>query len=183
MKLKLFPQETNIDQKSYEEAEDKFIRLMIDLSLRDDNKVVGSGLGGNENQFLTLSSFNHLLSPRNIEIEMTDQDIIWGKEFLNKDIKDVRKVLDEVFISISQVAANKAVSSQLKEANELCSELAKELDLGITTNIEKTGEIIKTFSPMIILYAVRKYISIQRLVNFELDVKWDWLKKINSYVC
>ena len=159
----------------------KFAALMLELGCRKDNEHVGSGLGGNENQLLTLSSFNHTLSlDPNLEIEVTDKEIVWGEGFLNKDMKTIRGVLDEVFVSISQVAADKSVSPQIKTACDLCEKLAKELDAGDTSNIDSVEKTLSTYDPEIVLYAVRKFVSIERLVKYNVDESVEWKDKFNE---
>lgn len=84
-------------------AKDKFTWLLTELGVREDNYYVGTGLGGNNLQLVTLMGFTHTLVKRPIDIRVDGKRIAWGAEWLiSATKKQVRARLDQVFKTIDE---------------------------------------------------------------------------------
>jgi hypothetical protein len=82
-------------------AKEKFWQLTTELGLRETNYHVGSGLGGNNFQLVTLMNLQHELSSDDITIEVKSDRIVWGAKWLAKAArKTVRFELDAKFPTI-----------------------------------------------------------------------------------
>jgi len=101
-------------------SKDKMTWLLTELAVRNDNQHVGTGLGGNNFQFLTLMNLKHTLVKRDIDIHVDDSNIAWGAPwFLRTTKTNIRHKLDEVFPQI--IEKNKIISlALLALANSFC---------------------------------------------------------------
>lgn len=91
----------NIASAIVKQCQDKLTDLAIDLSVRETNCHVGSGLGGNNFQVLTMFGMNHSLCNRDISIDIEDDAFIWGSKFLtNSSLVSIRHTLDKTFDNI-----------------------------------------------------------------------------------
>jgi hypothetical protein len=84
-------------------AQEKFDWLLVELGVREDNSHVGTGLGGNNLQLVTLMGFAHNLVKRPIDVRVDDKRMTWGVDwFLSASKKQVRARLDQVFETIDE---------------------------------------------------------------------------------
>lgn len=84
-------------------AKEKFNALLVELGVREDNYHVGTGLGGNNLQLVTLMGFTHTLVKRPIDIRVDDKRVAWGAEWIiTSSRKQIRARLDEVFETIDE---------------------------------------------------------------------------------
>jgi len=204
----------NLSERIVKQAQEKLTALALDLSVREDNSHVGSGLGGNNFQMFTMIGMQHLLSNKNISIEIKDSSFVWGSEFLiNNSLVNIRAALDKAFLKISdydklmsltflnvsningtysayeenfpilkdifygkQAADFKKIppQQQIIIAFIICAKYSFELDNDVVSNTATVGESLSTFTPEVILLAVRKYIGINRIVKFNLDEHKSW---------
>ncbi len=75
---------------------------MLELAVRDDNEHVGSGLGGNNFQFVVLTSLDHHLTDEDVKIAFHNNTMYWGETWLESaSMKEIRKELDSVFEQVS----------------------------------------------------------------------------------
>jgi hypothetical protein len=114
--------------------------LLTELAIRDDNQHVGTGLGGNNFQFLTLMNLKHNLVKRDVEIYVGDNFIAWGVPWFLRSTKTaIRLKLDEVFnqiveknkvvcLALAALANAHYLRSALYEHKEHFPELSKSLD-------------------------------------------------------
>lgn len=94
-------------------GKDKMEWLLTELAVRDDNHHVGTGLGGDNFQLLTLTNLKHTLVKRDIDIHVSDTHIAWGVPWFVKATKTaVRLKLDQAFPQI--VEKNKVISLALQ---------------------------------------------------------------------
>lgn len=99
----------------------KFTALIVELGVRENNEHVGSGLGGNNFQLLTLSHLNHHLKTGGFKITIND-DIWWSANWLaHASMVEIRQALDAVFPSIKErhKYVSVLVRSMLKRPNDL----------------------------------------------------------------
>jgi hypothetical protein len=70
----------------------------------------------------------------------------------------------------------------LSLANLLCKKLALDLDAEDTSKIELTASLLKEFEIEIIIFSIRSYLGIDRIVRYNLDdipIMEDIFKEIN----
>ncbi len=173
--------------------------LSLELSVREDNQHIGTGIGGNNSQLLALMSFHHELVNNSIPIE-TDRGLMrWGSSWLERaSRKDIRARLD-IEVPIPKYTPLDKITNDPKYslgpnvaswrvlffAEGLCQKLARELDNGDESNVQVTAYALAGFPMEVILMAVRKHIQIERLVRHNLDEHPDFgtiLTKINKTV-
>lgn len=84
------------------DAEDRFQRIIIELGVREDNYWVGTSMGGNNFQLVTLMNLRHeLVNDSRITIEAKPNRILWGSRFLrNAKLINIRHELNAKFPSI-----------------------------------------------------------------------------------
>lgn len=93
----------NISDKNYLAAKKQFTKLILELGIRKGNGWIGSGLGGNNFQLLVLMSLSHTLTARSVNIEVSDQGVVWGAKFLRTTkMKNIRHELDQAFPKIKE---------------------------------------------------------------------------------
>lgn len=91
----------NLSQSKLRKCQRKFYQLTLELGVRNTNKWVGSGLGGNNFQLLVLMNLRHqLINSQNISIRITEDGIAWGSDFLLQSMLKIRHTLDEIFPAI-----------------------------------------------------------------------------------
>lgn len=181
-------------------AQQRWQQITLELGTREDNYHVGSGIGGNNAQLFALLTYRHRLTDSDkLTIDPNDGWCRWGEKWLMGNGKKVlRQELDTILpipkstpvdavrngmaFPLGQNTANLDI---LLYACKLCAGLSAELDKGDTTNIRATAMALSGFSYEVILYSVRRYIQIERLVKFNLDEQPDWAKilgRINKSV-
>jgi len=109
-------------------ASAKLEQLKLDLALREDNTYVGSGLGGNEKEFLKLLSCQSIISS-DIDggVYLTGDTILFDEEILEKDyIINLRRILSEKLAPV--IDSPYVVQNEIIEL-EKCKSLAKSLVL------------------------------------------------------
>lgn len=101
--MKFTSTKANIATYLLHQCQEKLTTLALDLSVRTDNCHVGSGLGGNNFQMLSLLGMNHHLTNSDENIRVKNNSFIWGSKFLlNNSIYDIRKELDKAFLSLKE---------------------------------------------------------------------------------
>jgi hypothetical protein len=170
---------TNIDKsitdKQIQLSLNKFREILIELGIRKDNFHIGSGVGGNEDQLIVMMDCSHYLTDKNDTLSFLEGVFIWGNDWLcNSSRKDIRSKIDQVFAGLpedknfdfkSMAGSNKP----LIQAYTMCERLAAELDAGDKSNIQKVASALLEFDIEIVAIAIRKYISIERIIKFNLD--------------
>jgi hypothetical protein len=91
----------NIDYNCVQRCKRRFKSLTLELGIRHNNEHVGSGLGGNNFQLMTLMDYKHeLINNRNLTVSAnhTTNTFSWGSHWLaHVSAYDARKALDRVF--------------------------------------------------------------------------------------
>jgi hypothetical protein len=194
------------------QADGKFQRLTLELGLREDNYHVGSGLGGNNFQLLTLMALDHNLVKRPISVQVDGTRMAWSGSWLNETpMKSLRAQLDRAFPTIEEHFKYQAVAlNDLSKTNSMrdtvvkypdqfphlmlalhgkgyrlrpgssyieqyimacimCQELSSQLDQGDRSLIQPMGHAMADFPMEIVLLSVRKYVTLERLVQHNLD--------------
>lgn len=101
--MKLHSVPTDLPEHELHGCKSQFQRLTLELGIRDNNYHVGSGLGGNNFQLLTLMGLEHrLVRSHHVQIRITDRGVSWGSDFLLQPMKKIRSRLDEAFPAIQQ---------------------------------------------------------------------------------
>lgn len=102
--MKFTSTKANIATYLLHQCQEKLTALALELSIRKDNQHVGSGLGGNNFQMLSLLGMDHHLSTDpNESIRAKDNCFIWGSKFLlNNSIYNIRKELDKAFVNLKE---------------------------------------------------------------------------------
>jgi hypothetical protein len=175
---------SNISIEKYHQANSKLTELLLELGVREDNQHVGSGLGGNNYQLFSLLGIEHTLGHLHTGMIVShDAGIFWDAETIEFSSRvDMRKKVDTMFPLIEErypeaVAFAKDWSThapireqiQLIDAMTICKELAVRLDKGDTSFINDAWKYLRRHSPEVILVAVRKQITLERIVNHNLD--------------
>lgn len=178
-------------------AQQKFQQLMLELALNNNNIIVGSGLGGNNEQLKSMMHMYHTLSGaknRKILFYAKKPKMYWGDAWLaESSMKDIRQELDRVFsqISPSEIdfvhSMNTPNSMLYNKACESTVSLSQMLDKKEATPmcIAAIGNALETLPSEVVLLAVRQNIGINRLVIHDLDedpVFGKLLNKINKQV-
>ncbi len=83
-------------------AKGRWQRITVELGVREGNHHVGTGLGGNNFQLVTLMSLqNKLIDDPNMTIAIKGNQLLWGCQWLNSaKLVDIRHELDTKFPSI-----------------------------------------------------------------------------------
>ena len=107
-------------------ASAKLEQLKLDLALRDDNTYVGSGLGGNEKQFLKLLSYQSIIdSDVDGGILLTGDAALFDSEILEQEsIINLRHILSDKMAPV--VDSPYVIQNEILEF-EKCNALAKSL--------------------------------------------------------
>lgn len=122
-------------------AKEQFRRVTLELGVRDDNHFIGSGLGGNNFQLVTLMNLQHELSADDITIEVKPGRIVWGAKWLAKaSRKTVRFELDAKFPHILEK------HKYLTLALQILSDNPKSLREGFTKHREHFPKLIQGLS-------------------------------------
>lgn len=104
-------------------ASAKLEQLKLDLALRENNTFVGSGLGGNEKEFLKLLSYQSIISS-NIDggINVIDNTVIFDTEILEKEtITNLRHILsDKLAPIVNSPHANQNEIIEVEKCNAVC---------------------------------------------------------------
>src|SRR6185295_5616012 len=111
-----------VDSSFIKPASLKFKKLLVELAIRDQNYHVGTGLGGNNFQLLTLMNMSHTLSSdTSILIYIHgDNEVRWNAHWMTTaSMMEIRKVLDKSF---NQIVEHKkyltlAISAALKSSD------------------------------------------------------------------
>jgi len=125
----------NISDSDKPLIEEKFQKLFLDLTLREDNHYCGSYLGGNNFQLIALSMLEHVCSDlyTNVSI-ITDNHnpfntkVCWGAQFLlNSELKDIRPELDNICKNIPCLVRDYAgaINNNLTDIDSLKKEINK----------------------------------------------------------
>lgn len=185
----------SIGEARVKTARQRWQSLTLELGVREDNEHVGSGLGGNNAQLLTLLTYRHRLTNTNkMTIDPVDGWVRWGEGWLMGNGKKVlRQELDTILpvpktATVDEVQCGKwfSLGPQLNNlhtllfACKMCSDLASELDKGIESNVKPVGLALRSFPPEMILFSVRRYIQIERLVRHNLDEHPAWSKTLSN---
>jgi hypothetical protein len=85
-------------------AKSIYNRLALELGVREDNRHVGTGMGGNNVQLFTLMNIqNELVNDRDITIEVKDDKVLWGSRWFTKaKFIDIRHELNTKFPLIKE---------------------------------------------------------------------------------
>lgn len=84
-------------------AEKKLTGLCIDLGIRDDNYYVGTGMGGNNLQLLTITGLNLKLTKDKGTISFAHGELIFSlKWFINSNMKMIRQELNKIWLDVSE---------------------------------------------------------------------------------
>src|SRR5271165_2281443 len=103
----------SIRQNKVAAASRKFQQIILELGIRETNQHVGSGLGGNNFQLLTLMNLKHSLVKRTT-IQAEDNTVRWGAKFLQETtLANIRRQLDAKFPSILEKNKYLALSLQI----------------------------------------------------------------------
>jgi hypothetical protein len=90
----------SIRQERVVAAARNFQKIIVELGVRETNKHVGSGLGGNNFQLLTLMNLKHSLVKKTT-IQAEGNSLRWGAKFLQEtSLANIRHHLDDKFLSI-----------------------------------------------------------------------------------
>jgi len=192
--------DASIDLKSQITSKQKLHWLSLELGVREDNEHVGSGLGGNNSQLLALMSFHHeLVNDSSIKIKIDRGLMRWGKRWFERaSKKEIRSEVDAL-IPVPKytpqdtilndprysLGPNASTWKVLLFAENICKQLASELDKGDTSSVQAVAFALAGFPMETILMAVRKHIQIERLVRHNLDEHPDFgklLSRINKTV-
>jgi len=99
-------------------AEQRICSILAELCIRNDNNFCGSGLGGNNLQFLILSQMYHCLSETSNTIYYDNNILIWNIRWLLKaSRKEVRQELNKLVCNIDEkykymaLAMNEVINS------------------------------------------------------------------------
>ena len=128
---------------------------------------------------------------RNTDIKVDDDRMAWSANWLGATKKrDIRKRLDEVFAEINQKyirdpdqPLTRQINTpgsfqfypglspieQLAQVCAMCHELSARLDQGDTSMVRTVGTVMQQLPLETVLFSVRRYIQIERLVKYNLD--------------
>ena len=107
-----------LTDQQIQSAENKFDGLLIELACRSDNQHVGTGMGGNLHQLITLLNMKHTLDADHQDIEVCGGWIAWGSDLLlNASRKDIRAKLNQAFENIAPVYQQPALDFQADSLN------------------------------------------------------------------
>ena len=88
--------------------------------------------------------------------------------------------IKKIFSGQSVKFKNVSPDQEIVLAYLICQKFSKELDSNITNNIQSVGETLSSFPYEVILLAVRKFIGIMKIVQFNLDDHPAWSDMFNS---
>jgi hypothetical protein len=111
-----------LSAEQIQSAQDKFSQLLLELATRKDNSQIGSGLGGDSLQLITLLGLQHHLTDSSSTIRISSADSMeWGYQFLTQSkMKDLRNQLTDVLTKdiVLSEANSKAASTMQKYLDE-----------------------------------------------------------------
>jgi hypothetical protein len=177
--------DSTIPSNKAKKAERRFQETVLELGVRIDNPHVGTGMGGNPFQLMTLMSLEHeLMDEAHTTIEIKNGKLLWGVAWMDTVKRlDIRKELDAKFPAILEAHPHMFVPMDymmknakqfpklqpLRAAFNLCSDLADDLDKGVRDSIVPTGAGLANFPMEVNLMAIRGYIQIERIIRHNLD--------------
>lgn len=101
-------------------ASKKLAKLLIELGIRESNYNIGSGLGGNNFQLLTLIQMHHHLDPFTTTARVVGNIIFWGVNFLiDTQMKQIRYELNVIFNNISDDNKINGISLHANVSNSM----------------------------------------------------------------
>jgi hypothetical protein len=110
--------DSQLTDTQIEAAQKKFDGLLLELGCRKDNQHIGTGMGGNTHQLITLFSMEHTLSNQPHDIQVSGASISWGANWLAETSrKDIRVRLNQVFESIDTCCQRPAVDFEADRLN------------------------------------------------------------------
>lgn len=93
----------------------KIESALLELSVRENNVHVGTGLGGNQEQLLILSSIEHVLTDEHDGVFFREGFCYWNaRSILNASMKEIRSFIDEAFKYQSQDSNTEIVGVAIK---------------------------------------------------------------------
>lgn len=179
-------------------ATKRFNQILGELALNPENKSVGSKLGGNEKEFLLLTSMHHELTSSGISIMLhkgVGQKMIYDERFFENHFRiQVREHLSKICSKIKYdpfIALNKSIDffknkplhphysiyyyegvsmkTNLAEALVLGAKFASQLDQGDSSSVDFFGKYLLQFPPGLTVYVLRHRITAQRIAKHKLD--------------
>jgi hypothetical protein len=89
--------------REQKEANVRLTKLAIELGTRKNNQHIGSGIGGNNFQLLTLLSFRHVLTHESIKVKFVGKEIHWNSNYLrHSKLRKIRNDLNIAFDSLKE---------------------------------------------------------------------------------
>lgn len=203
-----FKNETNLSEYDFKLVEQKLTPVLLELCARKDNKHIGTGLGGNENQALAAICFPHVIveSDRDYVAAFRFNQFVWNATQVNKlNKKDIRLSLNDLFKEIeplvekiknyidNNVSLEEFGSEAVDNFNKYQSAVSALISLNekldnnnyIDHDVEAVGSFLHSLPETIVLLAVRQYVTIDRMVKHDLDsytVFGDCINKITKLV-
>ena len=192
----MFKSVSDVDAETVVRCEKSLHVLLLDLSLRPDNEQVGSGGGGNEEQFMAIMQAENNLDSSIENVEVKLDELFWSPTFLKSSIVELRKVLNgkampgkfkelkdvmslygDATSEVEKIWAGKIVDlsvfnrmNQLHIISCLFVKMRDDLDAtGITPGIINLGKFLQDVSAEFILMPMRQFIGLERLVRHNFD--------------
>ena len=164
-------------------------KIFFEYAIRKDNEHVGSGLGGNYENYLFIADKKMVPSADVTNLTITKTELIFNPDFvLNSSRKDLRVALDEkiaeamktseyvpkikgdAVLPEADLEKNDAAAKTIILANK-CAELSSLLDNDKITDeyLDEFSKYLNSFPMPIALYAFRTQVGIERMVKHNLD--------------
>lgn len=84
-------------------ANAKMNLLKLELGVREDNYMVGTGLGGDNFQLLMLMSVSHKLVSNKQSVSFEQGKLIWGVDWIiDSSIRNIRSALNTIMLAVPE---------------------------------------------------------------------------------